>query len=104
MVLSKIIDITADGDTTILSVEDDTRVRLHAALVSVEGDVTGTILLKAGSTVIGKIRNPFKGYNHLLLIGTSNYFYQGDNGEDLIINGGGATTNFTITLIYKIHQ
>ena len=104
MVISSISDVAISGDSTILSVDDDKKVRLHAALVSVEGDMTGTVILKCGASIIGKLRNPVVGGNHLLFIGTSNYYFQGNQGEDIIVTGDGATTNFNVTLIYKIQN
>ena len=102
MVISSIVDVSTSGDSILLSVDEANKARIHAVLVSVADDLTGEIALKVGSTLIGKMRNPVVGGNHLLFIGTSNYFYQGNLGEDVIINGPGNTTNFTVTLIYKL--
>ncbi len=98
--LAAVVDATTDsGDHTIVTVAATDTIKVYKVFYSPDADVTGTPVLKVGSTEIGKLRNPIVGGNHLLFNGST--YYQGALGEDLILNTG-TTEDATVTAIYEV--
>lgn len=95
-----VVDATTDsGDHTIVTVAATETIKVYKVLYSPDADVTGTPVLKVGSTEIGKLRNPIAGGNHIMFSG--NTYYQGALGEDLVLNTG-TTEDATVTATYEV--
>lgn len=95
---TRTFDASSSGDNTLITVGSSQRLALKRAAVNVASDITGNVLLKVGSTTVGKIQNPIVGGNHNLLVNSpAEVFPLGDN---LVANLPGTTaTTWTITYL-----
>lgn len=110
--MAKSIDVSdssSSGDNTIITTITGKRQKVYRATISVESDITGAVLLKVGSTTIGKIRNPITGGP--LVIFKDQYsrdehgrikenYYQGADGENIVLNLPD-TTAVTLNLTHE---
>ena len=95
-----VVDATTDsGDHTIVTVAAAQKIKVYKVFASPDADVTGDVVLKVGSTEIGKLRDPIVGGNHIIFSGAS--YCQGAAGEDLVLNTG-SSTDITVTAIYEL--
>lgn len=84
---------TLMGDNVLLAIAPGTRLKLYKALLTVDADTTGEVILKIGAVEVAGILNPRLGGEYILVSAFPDYEF-GTDGDDLIINlpGAGAIT------------
>lgn len=79
-------DKATSGDTTVVTIAANDKVRLKGVSISADATLTGDITISIGSTQITvKMRNAIVGGTHWMLP-LSNDYIEGAAGEDVILN------------------
>lgn len=94
------IAAASNGNNTILAVGATERLKLYKAILTVESDITGEVILKIGSTEVGGARNPRSGGQYSLMNAFPDFEY-GALGDDLVLSLPSATA-VTVNASYEV--
>lgn len=95
-ILSRRFSVGTVGDNELLRPESNGRLYLYKAVLSVNADITGEVVLRLGTTNIGGVLNPKSGNQYLLL--NSLEFGKINDSVYLYLP---STTTVTLNLTYK---
>jgi len=83
---TEIGDKADSGDTTVVTIAAEDKVRVYGVSISPNANLTGDIIIKVGSTQkTVKMRNAIVGGTHWIMALSDNYI-EGALGEDVVLN------------------
>jgi len=99
-VLNRRATATTTGDTILVTVAPSSVLKLYKAILSVDADITGEVILKLGAIEVGGVRNPKSGGQYILTSSFPDYEL-GVDGADLVVNLP-SNTAVTINIGYEV--
>ena len=94
------IAAASNGANTLVAIGASDQIKLYKAILTVDSDITGEVILKIGSTEIGGARNPRSGGQYSLMNAFPD-FELGADGDDLTLTLPSATA-VTVNASYEV--